>query len=114
MQCESCHGPASLHVAEETANLKKNDRAQTHEYLASLSPWKVQGKGMLPPPDKLAEMDKESDPTKREALLTPAEQPVFLSVFQVCARCHDIDNDPHFKLEAYWAKIAHTGLKKKP
>ena len=114
VQCEACHGPGSLHVAEETANLKKDERAQTREYLASLSPWKVKGIGALPPPDKLAEMDKEKDPTRREALLTPAEQPVFLAVFQTCARCHDIDNDPHFKLEVYWPKIAHTGLKKKP
>jgi len=113
VQCEACHGPASLHVAEETANLKKNGRQQTHEFLGSLSPWKVSGKGALPPLDKLSAMAKEKDPTKREALLTPAEQPIYLAVFQTCARCHDMDNDPKFDLAAYWPNVAHTGLKKK-
>jgi len=110
VQCEACHGPASLHVAEETANLKK--KVPSREYLASLSPWKVNGKGALPPLDKLAAMANEKDPTKSEAMLTPAEQPVFLAVIQQCVRCHDMDNDPKFKLEAYWPNVAHTGLKK--
>jgi len=113
IQCEACHGPASLHVAEENANLKKRAGAHTHEFMASLSPWKMKGKGALPPLEKLAAMAAEKDPTKSEAMLTPAEQPVYLAINQMCARCHDIDNDPHFKLEVYWPKISHTGLKAK-
>jgi hypothetical protein len=112
VQCESCHGPASLHVAEETANQAKK-RGQTHTYLAALSPWKVNGQGVMPPADKLEAMAKETDVTKREAILTAAEQQVYLRVFEVCHKCHDLDNDPHFHLEAYWPKIVHTGLKKK-
>jgi len=112
VQCESCHGPASLHVAEETDNLKKK-RGQTHTYLTALSPWKVQGQGTMPPADKLEAMAKENDVTKREAILTAAEQQVYLRVFEVCHKCHDLDNDPHFHLEVYWPKIVHTGLKKK-
>lgn len=112
VQCESCHGPASLHVTEETDNLKKK-RGQTHAFLAALSPWKVNGEGAMPPVEKLEAMAKETDVTKREAILSPAENQVYLRVFEVCHKCHDLDNDPHFHLEAYWPKIVHTGLKKK-
>ena len=38
---------------------------------------------------------------------------VYLRVYQVCSKCHDIDNDPHFDLAVYWPKVVHTGLKKK-
>jgi hypothetical protein len=112
VQCESCHGPASLHVAEETDNLKKR-RGHTHDSLAALSPWKVKGQGAMPAVDKLEAMVKERDVAKREAMLTEAEQRVYLSVYQVCSKCHDIDNDPHFDLAVYWPKVVHTGLKKK-
>jgi hypothetical protein len=111
VQCESCHGPASLHVDEETANQKK--RGQTHAFAASLSPWKDKGQGMMPGAAKLEAMVKERDPVKREAMLTPAEEQVFLGVYKVCQKCHDLDNDPHFKLEVYWPQVVHTGLKKK-
>jgi hypothetical protein len=112
VQCESCHGPASLHVDEEQENLKKRG-GQAHELAASLSPWKVKGEGTMPAVDKLEAMVKEKDVTKREAMPSEAEQRVYLSVYQVCSKCHDIDNDPHFDLAAYWPKMVHTGLKKK-
>ena len=38
---------------------------------------------------------------------------MYLGVYQVCSKCHDIDNDPQFDLDAYWPKVVHTGLKKK-
>lgn len=112
VQCESCHGPASLHVTEETDNLKKK-KGQTHTFVMSLSPWKVKGEGAMPSLAKLEAMVKEADPTKREAILTPAEQHTYLAVYQVCYKCHDLDNDPKFKLESYWPNVVHTGLKKK-
>ena len=46
-------------------------------------------------------------------MLTEAENLVYLGVYQTCAKCHDIDNDPQFDLAAYWKNVAHTGLKKK-
>jgi hypothetical protein len=112
VQCESCHGPAGLHVTEEQENAKKR-KGHTHEFAGSLSPWKVKGQGAMPAVDKLEAMIKEKDITKREAMLTPAENEVYLRVYQACSKCHDIDNDPHFDLAAYWPKVAHTGLKKK-
>jgi Cytochrome c554 and c-prime len=113
VQCESCHGPASLHVTEETDNLKKKKGQTTHAFVMSLSPWKVKGEGAMPSLKKLEAMVKETDPTKREALLTPAENHTYLAVYQVCYKCHDLDNDPKFKLESYWPNVVHTGLKKK-
>ena len=56
---------------------------------------------------------KEKDPTKQEAMLNPAEYQVYLRVYETCVKCHDIDNDPKFKLFDYWHHIAHTGLRKK-
>ncbi|HEX3150214.1 MAG TPA: multiheme c-type cytochrome [Gemmataceae bacterium] len=112
VQCESCHGPSSLHVDEETVNLKKN-KGQTHAFTMSLSPWKVNGQGAMPSLKRLEAMVKEPDPTKREAILTPAENHTYLAVYQVCYKCHDQDNDPKFKLESYWPNVVHTGLKKK-
>jgi Cytochrome c554 and c-prime len=113
VQCESCHGPGNLHVAEEQDNAKKR-RGHTHHHVAALSPWKVDGKGMMPSLAKLEGMVKEKDVSKREAMLNEAESRVYLLIYRdVCAKCHDIDNDPKFDLAAYWPNVAHTGLRKK-
>jgi hypothetical protein len=113
VQCESCHGPASLHVNEELANKGKKAKQQTHVFMESLSPWKVNGVGAMPAIAKLEAMAREKDVTKREAILIPAEKRVFDRVYQTCSGCHDPDNDPHFELYTYWPKVVHTGLKKK-
>jgi len=115
VQCEACHGPGNLHVAEEEGNVKKKAKAQTHQFAAALSPWKAAagGQGLMPPVDKLQAMAKERDPSVQEAMLTPAENQIYLSVYDMCQKCHDIDNDPKFKLYDYWPHIAHTGLRKK-
>jgi hypothetical protein len=115
VQCESCHGPASLHVAEEEGNVKKKVRAQTHDFAATLSPWKAAagGQGMMPAPAKLEAMAKEKDPRVQEGMLDGDETRVYLSVYETCVKCHDIDNDPKFKLYDYWPHVAHTGMKKK-
>lgn len=113
VQCENCHGPGSLHVSEETANAKKNQRQQTHNYAALLSPWKLGGKGAMASPTKLAAMVAEKDPTKRQGMMTEEENRVYLTVYKTCANCHDIDNDPKFDLASYWPKVIHTGKKKK-
>ena len=65
----------------------------------------------MPSLQKLAEIVGNKDPNYREKLLTADENRTFLGVHQVCAKCHDIDNDPKFKLEVYWKDIVHTGLK---
>ena len=36
-----------------------------------------------------------------------AQQQILLRVDQMCQKCHDIDNDPHFKFEKYWPVIVH-------
>jgi hypothetical protein len=32
---------------------------------------------------------------------------MFNRVNDMCAKCHDIDNDPHYKFETYWPQIIH-------
>ncbi len=109
VQCESCHGPASLHVAEEAAFAKLN-KAPARQHLASLSPWKAGGDGKLPSTEKFATMMAEKDTVKREAMMTAVEKQVYQGVYQTCAKCHDPDNDPHFELATYWKNVVHTGL----
>ena len=29
---------------------------------------------------------------------------------QVCSKCHDLDNSPHFNFDQYWPKVRHSGL----
>jgi mono/diheme cytochrome c family protein len=113
VQCESCHGPASLHVAEELENVKKKARAQTHQLAAPLSPWKAGGTAVMPAVAKMEAMAQEKDHAKREAMLTAPETEIYNRVYQTCATCHDIDNDPKFDLATYWPHVAHGGLKKK-
>ena len=109
VQCESCHGPASLHVGEETA-FAKVKKAPARMHLATLTPWKAGGTGKLPTVEKFAAMMAEKDTVKREAMMTPAEKQAYQGVYQTCAKCHDIDNDPKFELADYWKTIVHTGL----
>jgi 2',3'-cyclic-nucleotide 2'-phosphodiesterase (5'-nucleotidase family) len=112
VQCESCHGPGSLHVAEELENAKKAG-GHTHQHAADLSPWKADGMGVMPPLEKLEAMVKEKDRSKWQGMLTDAENKVYLRVYEMCQKCHDTDNDPKFELAAYWHHVAHTGLGKK-
>src|SRR5262245_39898318 len=112
VQCESCHGPGNLHVAEEQDNMKRR-RGHTHAHAAALSPWKVDGVSAMPPLPRLEAMVKEKDRSKWQGMLTDAENKVYLRVYEVCQKCHDIDNDPKFELAVYWPHVVHTGLKKK-
>jgi nitrate/TMAO reductase-like tetraheme cytochrome c subunit len=80
---------------------------------ALLSPWKSNPKDVLPTVERMKEISAEKDQSKRQAMMTPVENKVYLSVYQTCAKCHDIDNDPKFDLFTYWPNITHTGLKKK-
>ena len=86
--CETCHGPGSMHVKDP-----KNAR-----YFPGLSPWKVNANDLLAKPTDIA---------KGFEALTQNEQKVFNRVNDLCIKCHDIDNDPHYKLHQYWPKIVH-------
>jgi hypothetical protein len=112
VQCESCHGPGNLHTQEELENVK--NKMESRKFLSTMTPWKVGGKGHLPTVERIEAMLKEKDTVRRHEMMDPVENRTYLAVYQVCAKCHDIDNDPKFDLLTYWKDIVHTGLSKKP
>jgi hypothetical protein len=76
--CESCHGPASLHVQDKLRG------AQKQQLLALMNPYKAQ------PNETQVAMNK------RLNLLD-----------QSCQKCHDIDNDVHWDFRKKWPLIVH-------
>jgi hypothetical protein len=60
------------------------------KYYRSLSPWKRDANDRLPNADVETRID-----------------------LQTCQKCHDIDNDPHFKFGKFWPDVAHgKGVRK--
>jgi len=93
--CENCHGPGSLHM---TNPLEK-------KFHTGLSPWKINPADHMPSIAKI----------EGGEALTAQEKLTLNRVDSECQKCHDPDNDPHFRIEdkKYWPQIVHTGLKKK-
>jgi hypothetical protein len=100
--CENCHGPGSLHTSKP---LEK----KYHRYL---SPWKTDAKEVLPGADTMKKLLEAKTPEERAKLITPAQEKLLIRIDDICQKCHDTDNDPHFRFEKYWPQIVHTGLKK--
>lgn len=86
--CENCHGPAGHHAADP----------RNAAFYPQLSPWKTQPADWLPPFEAMA---------KGLDALPAAQKAILLRVDQMCQKCHDIDNDPHFKFEKYWPVVSH-------
>lgn len=99
--CENCHGPGSLHTA--------NPREKS--YFSALSPWKSDPKEVLPDATIMKKLLEAKTPQERNKIITPAQEKLLIRIDEVCQKCHDTDNDPHFRFEKYWPQIAHTGLK---
>lgn len=100
--CESCHGPGSGHAADP-----KNQK------LLSLQvPWKQNPGDQLP---NLAFMKKMADLNgieRGQQQIAPATLLLINKTSEMCMRCHNHENDPHFDLYTYWPKIHHTTPKK--
>ena len=88
VNCENCHGPGSADATEP----------KNKAFHPGLSPWKAAPLDLLPNPVTMQQGINA---------MTPAENAVYLHVIDMCAKCHDLDNDPHFKIEAYWPRIIH-------
>src|SRR4029079_14188599 len=79
---ENCHGPGSAHAA-----------APNNKQLSlAMSPWKGKDPNdHLPPPAVLAQGFNALNPQQR-ALVNRINS-------DMCQKCHDPENDPHFKFE---------------
>jgi hypothetical protein len=95
VNCENCHGPGSAHAAAP----------QNPQLRMAMSPWKANPGDLLPTPAKMA---------AGIGAMSAQEKAVYLRVNDMCQKCHDIDNDPHFKLDTFWPKIIHGKNAKAP
>jgi hypothetical protein len=86
--CENCHGPGSAHV-----QLPNDQR-----FRMAMSPWKTKPDDLLPTIDTLRK-GYDGLPKDKQALLN--------RVNDMCQKCHDIDNDPHYKFEKNWPDVVH-------
>jgi hypothetical protein len=96
--CESCHGPGSAHASDP----------RNKTYLALQSVWKKTPQDVLPDAETLEKMANLHPTARGQITIPPAQKQVMNVVTSMCMRCHDAENDPHFELEKYWPKIAHT------
>jgi hypothetical protein len=88
--CESCHGPGSAH-----ANAPQNP-----QFRLAMSPWKGNN-----PNDRLPALAVLQQGT---GVLTPPQLALYNRInSDMCQKCHDPENDPHFKFEKYWPQIMH-------
>jgi hypothetical protein len=96
VNCENCHGPGSAHV------LAPNNM----QFRLAMSPWKGNNpNAVLPLPAKLQQGFEK---------MNQQEQAIFNRVNDMCQKCHDPENDPHFKFDVNWPQIIHGRNAKAP
>lgn len=50
---------------------------------------------------------KQADKNQLTAVRKEMHRSIETAEKQVCSRCHDLDNSPHFEMKEYWEKIKH-------
>ena len=96
--CESCHGPGSGHGAKPA----------DPQLLALLSPWKTEKGDKLPDLTEVKRLAELTPLQRGQVAMPPAQKRVEIQVSNLCQKCHDPDNDPHFDLWKYLPKIWHS------
>lgn len=86
--CENCHGPGSAHAAQPRNPL----------FLAAMSPWKSKPDEMLPSAELLQQGFNHWNPQQKA---------IVQRVNDMCQKCHDQDNDPHFQFTKNWLQVMH-------
>lgn len=100
--CENCHGPGSGHAAKPT----------DPKLLALLSPWKASPTDRLPDLEFVKMMAAKKPLDRGQVPMKPEQKQVEIAVSNLCQKCHDVENDPHFDLWEYLPKVWHSGLAK--
>ena len=96
--CESCHGPGSGHAAAP----------KDKKLLALQSPWKQNPGDKLPGIVFMNKMAGLNGIQRGQQQIAPGTLLLINKTSEMCMRCHNHENDPHFDLYTYWPKIHHT------
>ena len=81
--------------------------------LALQSPWKTQPTDRLPDLEFVKKMAAMKPLERGQVAMTPAQKLVEIQVSNMCQKCHDVENAPHFELWEHLPKVWHSGLGKK-
>jgi hypothetical protein len=101
--CESCHGPGSGHAADP----------KNKALLALQAPWKQNPDERLPDANFMKKMADLNGIQRGQQVIPAAQLMLVNKTSEMCMRCHNYENDPHFDLYTYWPKIQHGALRGK-
>ncbi len=100
--CESCHGPGRGHAADP----------KDAKLLALQSPWRTEPGDRMPAVAVMEQLGKMTPAERVKAAVKLGERRAVNGVSQMCASCHDSENDPRFDIFTYWPKVVHPAAKK--
>ena len=66
----------------------------------------------MPPVAVMKQLGKMTPAERAKAAVKIGERRAVNGVSQMCASCHDSENDPRFDIFTYWSKVVHPAAKK--